>query len=582
MKNHIARHKHHYLRTSLVFCLLIVAYFVTITVKQPAVSYAIVGDSQVGILITGYNGSLLVTSSLHSFGTCNSAPGQTFSISGTATTICYGYTFGYPGTVTLALAQALPSGYHLVGWVLNDNRTDGSVSCSVSSCSFNFSSGTTNVYLQLAEDNPYVPPTAPSLNVSSITAASAGLSWSSGSGGSLGSAGYKLYKNNTLYGTYSSGVQSLVVTGLGCSQSYQFYVQLYGTYVTANSNVVPVNTSACPAPPPAPAPPPPTPSTRSSQPTSSPSIQGGGGTSSRVNQSTGTPSAVIETAPVPDEPPGAPKNFRATPSGVGSAVELNWDNDVKAVSYKLERSTDNTTWKTLDGEIADDSYVDSAANFDTIFYYRLTAVDDQDRSSEPTVAQAHTNKFQSNAGAGKDLVLKSPDGALKVVIPVKALTAPASCSFASQPTLPLYGIAKYEEVYGPYQLICQQENNTVVNSFSTPLSATLTVSNSVSKKYTKYSFAGFDASDRTWRSFSVAATATPPVITFKLAGSFTSLTIHGQPKRTSIIVVVLAVVGGLIVAGGLGVIALRKVAQVQAVRRIEAINEDYWHKMNGV
>ncbi len=277
-----------------------------------------------------------------------------------------------------------------------------------------------------------------------------------------------------------------------------------------------------------------------------------------------------------------PKNFRADPSGAGSAVKLSWDNDIKAVKYKLERSSDNKTWKTLDGEITDATYVDSATNFDTVFYYRLTAVDDKDRQSPAAVAQTHTNKFQSNAGASRDLTLKSPDGALEVVIPAKALAAPASCSFASQPTLPLYGLAKYEEAYGPYQLICQQEDNTVVNAFKVPLSATLTFDSTVSKKYARYAYAGFDASDQTWHSFSVATTAKPTVIAFKLASSFTGLTIQGQPKHTPLIVVILAVLGGLVSAAGLGVLALRKVAQVQAVRRIEAINEDYWHKMNGV
>ena len=83
MKNHIAKHKHHYLRAGLVFCLLIVGYIVTITIQQHAVSYALTYDSHATILITGdYQGSTSATSTQHSFGTCAPQVGQLFTDSG--------------------------------------------------------------------------------------------------------------------------------------------------------------------------------------------------------------------------------------------------------------------------------------------------------------------------------------------------------------------------------------------------------------------------------------------------------------------------------------------------------------------
>ena len=574
MKNHIARHKHHYLRAGLVFCLLIVGYFVTISIKQHDVSYALTYDSHATILVTGdYQGSTSATSIRHSFGTCTSQQYQLFTINPSFYTMCDGVAFGDPDGVVVYIPTA-PQGFYVANWRVTGNTTNGSVNCSASQCVLNYTVGTANLEVDI---NATTRPTAPTISVSGSTASSVAFDWTAGNAGSATFIDYLPYP----YGSqgYVTQARSYNIGGLRCGQTVTMMVAIRTSAGNWPSNTVSGTTTACSSPPtptPSPTPTPtPTPQSRTA-----PSIQGG--TPSRLNQSTSSPSAIIEPTIVPDEPPVMPKNFRAEPSGAGSAVKLSWDNDIKAVKYKLERSTDNKTWKTLDGEITDATYVDSATNFDTVFYYRLTAVDDKDRQSEPAVAQTHTDKFQSNAGSNKDVNLRSPDGALQVIIPAEALAAPASCSFASQPTLPLYGIAKYEEVYGPYQLICQQEDNTVVDSFNVPLSATLTFADTVSKKYTKYAFAGFDASDHKWHRILVADNAKPPTITFKLAGSFTGLTIHGQPKHTPIIVVVLGVLGGLVVAAGLVVLALRRIVQVQAVRRVEAINEDYWHKMNGV
>ena len=576
MKNHIVKHKHHYIRGGLLFCLLIVAYFVTITMKQHDVSYALTYDSHATILVTGdYQGSTSATSSQHSFGTCSSQVGQLFTIQAGMYTTCDGVAFGDPDGVVVYVPTA-PTGFYVANWRVTGNTTNGSVSCSTTKCVLNYTAGTANLEVDI---NATTPPTAPTISVGGNTASSVTFNWTAGSAGSATFYNYLPYYNGAT--GPSTLARSFNWTGLSCGQTVSMKVAIRTSAGNWPSNTVSGTAAACATAPP-PTTPTPTPTTTPSpQPTVNPSTPTNK-TPLRVNQNTVAPGTVVEPAPVANEPPARPKNFRADPSGAGSAIKLSWDSDVNAISHKLERSTDNVTWKTLDGEISDDSYTDSATNFDTVYYYRLTAIDDTAQQSEVALAQTRSDKFRANAGTNKDLVLTSPDRALELTIPAKALANPASCSFAAQPTLPLYSLAKYEEAYGPYQLICQQADNGVINSFQEPLSAKLTFSPAVSKKYTKYALAGFDSSDQSWHGFSVAANAQPPVISFKMASSFTGLTIQGQPKRTPVIVVVLAVLGGLVTTAGLGLLGLRKVAQVQAVRRAEAINEDYWHKMNGV
>ena len=91
------------------------------------------------------------------------------------------------------------------------------------------------------------------------------------------------------------------------------------------------------------------------------------------------------TAPQDVFPPESPKNFTLIGGGDGQAHfrwERNLEPDLKA--YRLYRSENNLTNFSLLVEISQTEYVDRFLNYDSTYYYYLSAIDNAGNESLPT------------------------------------------------------------------------------------------------------------------------------------------------------------------------------------------------------
>jgi hypothetical protein len=112
-------------------------------------------DAYAYVQVSGYSGSVQVTSGQHQFGSCNTTAGAVFTIPAS----CYGYQFGPPDGVTIYLSQSAPSGYQFNGWSVISNSSDGTVFCYSTYCQLNYYSG--SVTIQANFSPIYVPPPPP-------------------------------------------------------------------------------------------------------------------------------------------------------------------------------------------------------------------------------------------------------------------------------------------------------------------------------------------------------------------------------------------------------------------------------------
>jgi len=91
------------------------------------------------------------------------------------------------------------------------------------------------------------------------------------------------------------------------------------------------------------------------------------------------------TSPADTFPPAKPKNFTLIGGGDGQAHfrwERNIEPDLKA--YRLYRSENNLTTFSLLVEISQTEYVDRFLNYDSTYYYYLSAIDNAGNESLPT------------------------------------------------------------------------------------------------------------------------------------------------------------------------------------------------------
>ncbi len=91
------------------------------------------------------------------------------------------------------------------------------------------------------------------------------------------------------------------------------------------------------------------------------------------------------TAPADDLAPGTPRSFTLIGGGDGQVHfrwEINSEKDLK--EYRLYRAINNTTSFSLLVSIIQTEYVDRFLNYDSTYYYYLTAVDNAGNESLPT------------------------------------------------------------------------------------------------------------------------------------------------------------------------------------------------------
>ena len=87
--------------------------------------------------------------------------------------------------------------------------------------------------------------------------------------------------------------------------------------------------------------------------------------------------------------PGKPTGLAATFNAVEQEMTLTWNtpssNGGSAITgYKVERSTDNNNWETLEEAHSATTYVDTSVEHGKTYYYRVSATNDDDETGLPS------------------------------------------------------------------------------------------------------------------------------------------------------------------------------------------------------
>lgn len=238
------------------------------------------------------------------------------------------------------------------------------------------------------------------------------------------------------------------------------------------------------------------------------STGGGGGTTSKP------PTIVKNTAPTAagdSTRPSAPGNLKAEENS--GAVELTWDastDDSGIAGYVIERSTDNKTWETLNDGVTDTTYTDSDANFSTLYYYRVSAKDNNGNVSDYAIAEITTGAFEANAFKDSDSTITSEDGVVVAKIPAGALSEDAACEIViDEESQQALGDKKL--LHGPYKLVCKKKDGSTFDKFDKPITYELTVSDEAKKQNPAlYGFA-----DNQWTNSNIEYIKDAPNFTFE-------------------------------------------------------------------
>lgn len=571
MKKHLKTHKYHYLHVGLIVLGSVIVFLLSVlgfTLGQHNSTYAVTYDSTVRFTLTGdYRGSIALTSTNHSVGTCTSAPGQQFSVSYGSYVTCQGVAMGSPDGMQVYAPGTGPSGYQ-VSMAVISSSANGQASCSGRACSLNYTAGSVTIQIYASAIQQ---PTAPTAYLGGVTTSSMSVSWSGGSAGSYSFYDYLPYLNGNAGGTTQN--RSMVYTGLSCNTRYSFYVVIRTSGGNRTSNTVYATTSACPVSPPptSPSAPPAAPPSGGGSSSPSSGSSSPSSTSPKSDSGTSTPTGIVES------PPAAPTNFKAEANDGSSTISLSWKPGAaaNAVHYILERSLNKQEWTLLNNSLMTEAYSDSNTLFSTLYYYRLTAVGTNDLTSSSVTLEVRSSSFKANAGGGHGVTLISRDGIVSITIPAEAFGRAANCALSDHPVVPLVGRKDYTVVAGPYQIICQHEDATVMQEFKRPLKVRINKTDAMQKTYKHWDYRGYVPTHRSWQQLAVKDDQT----VFTMPANQMALTILGQSKHTPGWLIVLIVI--LVIAGG-SVFGLAVVGNVIRRRRLQAVQEDYWHKMNGV
>ena len=193
-----------------------------------------------------------------------------------------------------------------------------------------------------------------------------------------------------------------------------------------------------------------------------------GGTTTTTKTTATTKSSSSPVTITPAQPPSAPSGLKAEVQS-SKVVRLSWTAGQAAAGvkdYEVERSLDNTTWVPL-GAVSDTSYIDTATDFSTRYYYRVREVDNSNVNSGYATVDITTGKFSSSGST-----ITSDDKLVTVSIPKGAFDHDVSCSVSSSdnglPTVPTKSL-----LIGPYSILCIDDNGTNIASYKKPLQVTM-------------------------------------------------------------------------------------------------------------
>ena len=171
-------------------------------------------------------------------------------------------------------------------------------------------------------------------------------------------------------------------------------------------------------------------------------------------------------------------------------------------TYKLERSTDGTTWTTLDDTITETSYEDRTVVFSTTYKYQLRAVDGSGNASEPVTVEAKTGDFNANASAEDSTAIASDDNVVIASLPAGAVPSDSSCTvdLDSDSLTELKSAigTKAMRLAGPYLVSCKDSNGDVVPSFEKSVVVTMAPPKAATKGNTNFKIYTYDLQAQQW------------------------------------------------------------------------------------
>lgn len=342
----------------------------------------------------------------------------------------------------------------------------------------------------------------------------------------------------------------------------------YGPKITV-ANPAPAPT---PTPTPTPTPnPTPTPTpTPAPAPTPTPTPKPSTGSTPKPKPSTSGSS----TKPVVIPPPSTPLSFSAK-IVENSAVELSWaknENDTNISGFDIERSTDNAKWDKINNElIIDEFYSDTGVKFQTKYYYRIQAVNQNNVKSAFANTEITTGKFESNTSPeGTELL--SEDQRVSIFVPKDAIEGDALCSLTNNSDTLAPTKDRFETIAGPYIVLCKKEDGSVLTSFKTAVTVKVQTEDGAYKSLAFYTY-GED-----WQE--VEGESTESSGKFELLDK-TTFAILGQKKTTSIFVKIL--IGFLVLGGTIfgGLVLVNIILRKKEERAIRQKSNDYYNKEHG-
>lgn len=218
---------------------------------------------------------------------------------------------------------------------------------------------------------------------------------------------------------------------------------------------------------------------------------------------TNTPAA--SSTPSDTSAPSKPQEFKASVDQESSAVSLSWaeGSDEEGVAiYKLERSTDGTTWTVLDDTIIESSYEDRTVVFSTTYKYQLRAVDGAGNASEVATVEVKTGEFNANASAEDSTAIASDDNVVIASLPAGAVPSDSSCTvdLDSDNVADLKSAigVKAMRLAGPYLVSCKDSNGDVVPGFEKSVVVTMAPPKVATKGNTNFKIYTYDMQAEQW------------------------------------------------------------------------------------
>ena len=371
-------------------------------------------------------------------------------------------------------------------------------------------------------------------------------------GGKFTMTGGGITKN---YAVNETANFSLTLTAPSVPGSYQFqpimgvvYLGYYASPCTAKTiNVVAPTTPT----PPTPTPPTPTPPAPKPRPRTIPA----------------TPAPVADT-----QKPTAPTDFSGNIDNTSGLINLSWtaSTDNIAVSgYQIERSLNQTEWSVLAANVTEVQYQDATADFLTLYYYRISAVDAAGNISDFATTEVSSRDFVANVSPKDGATLTSEDKTVTVIIPPDAVKVSLFCSVTSDDSQLAPSIKGYTILAGPYLLNCRNEAGDVVNNFDKPINMTANVSASSRSKVAKVAY--FGQKDNKWIEIKGVKRDKKSGIDNAVLGSYTKFVIMGKTKKTSIWLVLLSI--AMVIAGI--ALVLAALARWKLKHNSDSTNDNY-------